>query len=294
MVQFETQVYHKEGTDIVGAEVIVSAENGERIGTLQITSKTDFDDLVSRLDNLAQDFISFAENSSLAGMTIDEVLTNLNGTATINATKLGGYTASQYALTNHTHNKASINDLYDIDISSSSQNPNVNDTITITVTVKNTSAQSVSGKSIIVYKNGVSWRSGTTNTNGVFSTTWTVDSDAPIVFKVDDEKLIVTPKPYWANVTVPVGTLKVCETLRLAEFSYNVTGATVSSSKTYLNNNNAVIPSDFRPSKILSTLIQSDLTNPKIMMIESSGKIFTRAKSSSTNETLAGYFIWHY
>ena len=43
MVEFETQVYRKEGGSIVGAEVIVIGEDGENIGSIVITSKTEYD-----------------------------------------------------------------------------------------------------------------------------------------------------------------------------------------------------------------------------------------------------------
>ena len=293
MVQFETQVYHKEGTDIVGAEVIVIAESGERIGTLQITSKTEFDELVAQLNNLTEEFISFDENSELAGMTIDDVLANTDGDININASKLGGYTANQYSRTNHTHNTSDISNLYNVDISSSNQNPNVDDSITLTVKVTNMSNQPVGSKNIVIYKNGSSWKTGTTNSSGIFTTNYTIESDADIVFKVENEKLIVSPKPYWATISTSIGTLLVCEKLRLADYFLSASVNLTADTKKYLNSNNAVIPSSYRPLHINREFAHDDLNSPKLLGVDADGKVWAKSSNGGTFG-LTGYFMWHY
>lgn len=294
MTKFETQVYHKEQDDLIGVEVLVKDEDGESIDSLQITSKTDFDNLMEEIDELPENFISFDENSELRGMTLDDVLSNENNNVPINALTLGGYTANQYSKTDHTHVKASITDLYNVDISSSSQNPDVGDTITLTVKLTNMSAQPAGGKNIVIYKNGSSWKSGTTNGSGIFTTTYVVDSDDPIIFKVDNQKLIVAPNPYWKQITVPVGTLKVCEKLRLASYELELENVSLTENVTYaVNNQEQIIPSQFVPAVSIIRPCHTSMRYPKSMRLADSGRVFVYSSSTGTS-WVTGYFVWHY
>ena len=38
MTSFETEVYNREGENVIGARVIVSADNGQTIDEIQVTS----------------------------------------------------------------------------------------------------------------------------------------------------------------------------------------------------------------------------------------------------------------
>ena len=58
MVEFKTRVYHEENNKIIGAEVVVYSEEGDKIGNIQITSKKDFDDLISRIDGFDDMFVA--------------------------------------------------------------------------------------------------------------------------------------------------------------------------------------------------------------------------------------------
>ncbi len=294
MTKFETQVYHKEQDDLIGVEVLVKDEDGESIDSLQITSKTDFDNLMEEIDELPENFISFDENSELRGMTLDEVLANENNNIPINALTLGGSTANQYSKTDHAHVKASITDLYNVDISSSSQNPDVGDTITLTVKLTNMSAQPAGGKNIVIYKNGSSWKSGTTNGSGIFTTTYVVDSDDPIIFKVDNQKLIVAPNPYWKEISVSKGTLKVCEKLRLACYGLELENISLTANVTYaVNNQEQIIPSQFVPPVSIIRQCHTDMSHPKSMRLSDSGRVFVYSPNTATTWA-TGYFVWHY
>lgn len=103
MVEFETQVYYKDGGSIVGAEVIVIGEAGEPISSLKITSQTEYDNLVSQLNNLSSNFVSFSENSAISGMSIEEILANTADTVNINAVTLGGLQSDRYSKIDHIH-----------------------------------------------------------------------------------------------------------------------------------------------------------------------------------------------
>ena len=50
MTSFETEVYNREGENVIGARVIVSADNGQTIDEIQVTNKTQFDELKGKLD----------------------------------------------------------------------------------------------------------------------------------------------------------------------------------------------------------------------------------------------------
>lgn len=62
MVEFKTKVYYEnedndENPNIIGAEVTVYSEEGDNIGSIQITSKKDFDDLMAKLDVIDETYL---------------------------------------------------------------------------------------------------------------------------------------------------------------------------------------------------------------------------------------------
>lgn len=93
MVDFKTRVYHEENNKIIGAEVIVYSEEGDRIGNIQITSKKDFDDLINRIDGFDETFVEKKD------------LQNLVNQLTIDAATLDGYSSPDFALRDHSHNR---------------------------------------------------------------------------------------------------------------------------------------------------------------------------------------------
>ena len=96
LVEFKTKVY-TENTDgdnkpnIIGAEVTVYSSAGDNIGSIQITSKKDFDELMERLDDIDVVYVSKSE--------LQSEVSNL----TINAATLGGKSSTDFALSNHNH-----------------------------------------------------------------------------------------------------------------------------------------------------------------------------------------------
>lgn len=104
MVNFEAKVYRKAADGLCGVKVLVYDDLGEYIDSIQITNKLEFDELVARLDNLDETFVSFDDESSLSGLTIDEILTNSSESITINATTLSGLNADDFSKPGHNHN----------------------------------------------------------------------------------------------------------------------------------------------------------------------------------------------
>ena len=71
-------------------------------------------------------------------------------------------------------------------IYASEYNPHIDETITVTVEVKNVFGQSVSGKSVTLYKQGTSVSTKTTNSNGVVTWSITCDEWGIIHFDAED------------------------------------------------------------------------------------------------------------
>lgn len=205
MVSFETEIYNRQADDVIGIKVMVIADNGQTIESIHCVNETDFNDLKAKLDVLNEDFVQFDENSSLQGETIDAILANAAEVVNINATSLGGFQSDEFSKTGHTHLKQSITDLYDYDISLSDYNVSTGDSITVTVAVTNMSGSPVKNHEIIIYCNGVFWKTGRTNNNGVFSSTYTVNSTGLITFSVKNQNIqCFVEKPVddtgWINI----------------------------------------------------------------------------------------------
>lgn len=96
MVEFKTKIYYEntDGNDnpnIIGAEVTVYSAAGDNIGSIQVTSKKDFDDLVAKLENLDETY--------LLKTSLESEVKKLD----INAATLGGKSSTDFALNSHTH-----------------------------------------------------------------------------------------------------------------------------------------------------------------------------------------------
>ena len=196
MVSFQTaEIYNQDQDNIIGVKVTVSADQGQVIDEIQVTNKTEFEALVARLDELGDDYVQFDEDSSMAGMTIDDILTNISETININATTLAGIQSDGYAKTSHTHQKSQILNLYNYDISLSKNNLNIgtnsstDKTTTVSVKVTNMSNAPVSGHNVVVYLNGEVWRTGTTNNQGVYTSNYEATEEGLVTFQVNNQKI---------------------------------------------------------------------------------------------------------
>ena len=209
MTSFETEVYNREGENVIGARVIVSADNGQTIDEIQVTNKTQFDELKGKLDTLNEDYVQFANNSPLAGKTLDNILNNSGSSSNINAKTLGGITSAGYSKTGHKHPKADITDLYNYDITASNYNMNLGSSAnadkqsTISVKVTNMSNGPVSNHQIIMYKNGTLWKTGYTNANGLYSVSYSAETEGLVTFQVNNQKIQCNVKydTGWVNIT---------------------------------------------------------------------------------------------
>lgn len=205
MVTFQTaEVYNEDQDNIIGVKVKVSADNGQVIDEIQVTNKTELDELKAELDSLGDDYVKFDEDSQLAGLTVEEILENISQTININATQLNGIQSDGYAKTAHTHLKSSITDLYTYSIGLSNYNVVVGDNVTVSVNVINQAGSPVSGHQVILYKDGDVWKTGTTNNSGVYSTTFSATEEGLVTFGVNNQKVQCNVKydTGWVNAKV--------------------------------------------------------------------------------------------
>lgn len=91
MVDFKTKIYHAEQDQIIGAEITVYSEEGDNIGSIQVTSKKDYDDLKAQLDNLDETYVPITR--------LEYELGRVN----VNAQTLDGMSSTDFALAIHSH-----------------------------------------------------------------------------------------------------------------------------------------------------------------------------------------------
>ena len=309
MVSFQTaEIYNEDQDNIIGVKVTVSADNGQVIDEIQVTNKTDFEELEAKLDALGDDYVQFDEDSPMSGMTIDDILSNVSETLNINATTLNGIQSDGYAKTNHTHQKSNITNLYNYDISLSRNNVNLeseNKTVTVTVKVTDMSNAAVSGHSVIIYKDGSTWVSGTTNSSGVFSNNYTAEKGGLTTFSVNNQKvqlfcdgwqsevLINTATTQGGNIYHQYVKLSYNTALRLAscEIQYdNFKGFASEVGTKYLWAGN-IIPSDYVPvSQVRMPTQRGDV----VITISPAGQIAAHALTQIPTANIKNLITWHY
>lgn len=96
MVNYKVRAFYEKDTGSVGADLVIYSDTGDVIDTLLITTQGQFNELVSRLDGIDQQYLDLNE--------LKQYLQNTGNTEiTINATKLNGLTVDDFARQNHNH-----------------------------------------------------------------------------------------------------------------------------------------------------------------------------------------------
>lgn len=299
MVSFETEIYNRQADDVIGIKVMVIADNGQTIESIHCVNETDFNDLKAKLDVLNEDFVQFDENSSLQGETIDAILANAAEVVNINATSLGGFQSDEFSKTGHTHLKQSITDLYDYDISLSDYNVSTGDSITVTVAVTNMSGSSVNNHNVIVYKDGTVWKTGRTNNNGLFSSTYTIDSTGLITFSVKNQKIqcfVEIPIEDTGWIDFPINTVNFVhypnQTVQYRRIGKAVHIRGVAKTNTILyhlpeGKSMGSLPEGFRPSGIEVIVNQGSSMSKFVLRIKPNGDLMLVDMYSSEDTTIA-------
>ena len=289
MVDFKTRIFTESDNDIIGAEVIVFSDQGTRIGSIEIANAEDLNALREELEVIDETY--FDETR------LNAVLANSQESTTINATSISGYSSSDlakvsqlsgYALTNHTHVKTSITDLYNYSISCSNYNPTIDTEISVTVKVTNQAGNPVVGHTVSILKNNSSWKSGTTGSNGEFTTTYTCSEWGLITFSANNKTLQIHVNGIISVQTVTYGTLRINKGLRLVQFkyyreNYNFTG-------TGLVTLHTQACGDYKP----ATEMTCATSNPTIsFIVTASGDIKAQSTSTGTR-TIEATATWYY
>lgn len=276
MVDFKTRIFTESDNDIIGAEVIVFSDQGTRIGSIEIANAEDLNALREQLEVIDETY--FDETR------LNAVLANSQESTTINATSISGYSSSDlakvsqlsgYALTNHTHVKTSITDLYNYSISCSNYNPTIDTDISVTVKVTNQAGNPVVGHTVSILKNNSSWKSGTTGSNGEFTTTYTCSEWGLITFSANTVNKQILVKGY--------KTIKNDSGIRVRVNGDSVECRIVISSTTFTTSftqfTGQTIPEGYRPN---TTITMPSYSNTNLLVaVQPNGNIMRRSMTGS-------------
>ena len=249
MVDFKTRIFTESDNDIIGAEVIVFSDQGTRIGSIEIANAEDLNALREELEVIDETY--FDETR------LNAVLANSQESTTINATSISGYSSSDlakvsqlsgYALTNHTHVKTSITDLYNYSISCSNYNPTIDTDISVTVKVTNQAGNPVVGHTVSILKNNSSWKSGTTGSNGEFTTTYTCSEWGLTTFSAKNHKCQINVQGWKKVIDQASSKIQVYTNGEVCQFSFQGSETINANGTTTLGK----INSDYAPNKAVT------------------------------------------
>ena len=211
MVDFNTRVFTEDDGKIIGAEITVYSDSGDKIGLIDVADAETLEEMQTQLAVIDETYFTEARLAT--------ILANTNENTVINATKLSGFLSSDfakvsdlssYAPVSHSHSKSQITDLYDYQIYASAYNVNIDGSVNITVKVTNrATGNPVVGVTVPVLKNNSSWRSGTTGVNGTFSLSYTADTWGLTTFSANTVNTQINVKGYKLVETVNTNNLTI-------------------------------------------------------------------------------------
>ena len=90
-MRFETKIYNYSADEkIIGAEVTVYDEEGDKIDSIVVTDQTQLQELEEALEQIDDRYV--------LATSLNEILANIQETNTINATKLNGHQGDEFVL----------------------------------------------------------------------------------------------------------------------------------------------------------------------------------------------------
>ena len=295
MVDFKTRIFTESDNDIIGAEVIVFSDQGTRIGSIEIANAEDLNALREQLEVIDETY--FDETR------LNAVLANSQESTTINATSISGYSSSDlakvsqlsgYALTNHTHVKTSITDLYNYSISCSNYNPTIDTDISVTVKVTNQAGNPVVGHTVSILKNNSSWKSGTTGSNGEFTTTYTCSEWGLITFSANNRSTQVNVIGFKRVLYNTTYALWVDESQHLAQLRCSRTNITITNGECF-KYSDFIIPAKYRPPLDSIALIYRGANEITNFVYGGNGEVgIYNAGTTKTGWNLVFNHEWHY
>lgn len=90
-MRFETKIYNYSADEkIIGAEVTVYSEEGDKIDSIVVTDQTQLQELEEALENIDSRYVLLT--------ALNDILANIEETNNINATKLNGHQGDEFVL----------------------------------------------------------------------------------------------------------------------------------------------------------------------------------------------------
>lgn len=308
MVSFVSRVQYAQDDQITGVEVTVFNESGDNIGEISITNADTLNEMREALDVIDETYFTQDRLLNLLANSDEELL--------INATRLNGLQSDAFANTihnhsinnitnlqsslnlksdiNHPHSITDITDLFSYKITCDKNNVNVGEEITIGVIVKDASNRPVANVPVEIIVNNSTVLSGSTNSSGTYSTTYTPNTGGLHRFSVKNHSEFVNvksaPESTIQKANVITGKcdvyynpdLKLCQVIVTGDFSISGTGS--------LGTN---VLSRFKPKTTIPMAVFT--TGLKISINDSNGNIYYVNNSGSNgNKTVVASATYFY
>ena len=292
MVEFNTRVFTEDDGKIIGAEVTVYNDSGDKLGLIDIADAETLEEMQQQLAVIDETY--FTEER------LEEILANSEEDNVINATKLSGFLSSDfakvsqlssYALASHTHSKSQITDLYDYQIYANNYNPTIDGNVIITVKVTNrATGNPVVGVSVPVLKNNESWQSGTTGVNGTFSLSYTCDSWGLTTFSANTANIQINTTGTKLIKQSTNGVLKLYRNDNVMTLTCISTNNDISFPTTWTDYSAGFVPSQYRPkaSMVEYNVVRMDT----FWVVNPNGDVSKRTTSSSQVNNINSYTIF--
>ena len=292
MVDFNTRVFTEDDGKIIGAEITVYSDSGDKIGLIDVADAETLEEMQTQLAVIDETYFTEARLAT--------ILAHTNENTVINATKLSGFLSSDfakvsdlssYAPVSHSHTKSQITDLYDYQIYASAYNVNIDGSVNITVKVTNrATGNPVVGVTVPVLKNNSSWRSGTTGVNGTFSLSYTADTWGLTTFsaKTANTQIHVTG---WKQINT--GTYGLSVNGHTAQLIIKINDESTIVKPLFEDFGGYAIPQQYRPKYLITNVAYSN--NNIILAVNTEGKISRRGMYSSNIYCgIYGTLFWEY
>lgn len=193
-----------------------------------------------------------------------------------------------------------------IDIACSSYNPTIDGTVTVTVTVKDVYGDAVSGEEVTITASegnftayngssitGASSHTGTTNSSGQFTLTYTCSEWGLITFSANNHNTQIRVTGFKKIVENTTYTLMVDESTRCCRIEAHRTGVTITSGQSFSGYSDFVIPTKYYPKNNCYSLIMRNTTF-LFWLFNNGAYGVTNLGDTVTDYDLAFTHEWHY
>ena len=193
-----------------------------------------------------------------------------------------------------------------IDIGCSSYNPTIDSTVTVTVTVKDVYGDAVSGEEVTITASegnftayngssitGASSHTGTTNSSGQFTLTYTCSEWGLITFSANNVTTQINVSGFREILSNSTFKLFVDESQRIAQVRGNRSGITITEGESFVSSD-FIIPTEYRPKN--TSMAQASRNMPIIHFVKNTtgqNGLFNQG-TTQTNYTLNMINEWHY